>query len=291
MERLMADNANLHRVEITFQGNLIKAHYKQPHAIWQKRGGGDPRGGGPRGAVRSFSRASRKRLIELFATLKGGEKAVMITLTYGQHWPSPSASKDHLRTFLQRIRRRWPHVSAIWRLEFQRRGAPHYHIILFNIPFLPKQDVAAAWHSVIGDEYADWSQGDPRAPFTRIEAIKSRRRLIAYVSKYVAKSDEDESHQPAPPPQESNTGLDHAAYLHSGRFWGVMNREALPYAAKVVIGLLMDERGERAFWTMRRYAKRYFSGIPVWRKQGWSVFGDSRQWYRLYKHTCAQVIG
>jgi len=48
-------------------------------------------------------------------------------------WPASwHGYKAHLRTFLARLKRKWPMCTGwLWRLEFQRRGAPHFHLVLF----------------------------------------------------------------------------------------------------------------------------------------------------------------
>jgi len=56
-----------------------------------------------------------------------------MTLTYPGNWRraavSPKASKQALRNFRKKLVASWPDVvGGIWILEFQERGAPHYHI-------------------------------------------------------------------------------------------------------------------------------------------------------------------
>jgi hypothetical protein len=95
-----------------------------------------------RGVVREFSYRSRRRLCELAWDL--GElwrPELMVTLTMPGEWrsvcPDGRAFKRHVRAWQSRLRRylsrvdvtRW---SALWFLEFQRRGAPHLHLLLFG---------------------------------------------------------------------------------------------------------------------------------------------------------------
>lgn len=58
-------------------------------------------------------------------------------------------------------------------VEFQKRGAVHYHCIYFNIPFIPKLK------HILADE---WGQG-----FVDVKSIKNIRSVGAYVSKYLRK--------------------------------------------------------------------------------------------------------
>uniref|UniRef100_UPI003F689A82 rolling circle replication-associated protein n=1 Tax=Kurthia senegalensis TaxID=1033740 RepID=UPI003F689A82 len=57
-------------------------------------------------------------------------------------------------------------------VERQERGALHYHIVLFNMPFMPVDDLAKIW-----------GHG-----FVRINAIDDVDNLGAYVVKYIEKT-------------------------------------------------------------------------------------------------------
>lgn len=216
-------------------------------------------GGGERGNKRSvvteFSRASRLRLLQKMATIKAnGLKSVFLTLTYGQSFPSPREAKRHLDTFMKRLKRKHENISGFWRLEFQRRGAPHFHLLLFNLPFLPKQELANNWFAVIGSAYGDFTSGESEAPFTRIELLSSHKHASRYVAKYVAKADGVEG------------GFNIAAYLTAegefihpqngdncgsiGRWWGVFNAQALPLADLVEI--VVNGGGVVAMKALRR---------------------------------------
>jgi len=149
-------------------------------------------GGGKRGAVQGFSRQSRKRLIELLCRLDEIEDAWFWTLTYPSEFPTEfEVFKRDLDVFLKRVVRRWPRAGWIWRLEPQARGAPHYHLIIWNITNgkqRVRQWLTLAWaqiahqHDKYNGEYA-----------TRAERITSFRHAMHYASKYSAKiSGEDD---------------------------------------------------------------------------------------------------
>lgn len=203
-------------MEIIAQGHLVKVRVN----------GEPPKHGVHRRAkITTFTRKSRKRLIDMVARFRKIDKAIFITLTYGQKWPDMEESKRHLKNFLQRIRDNYPQASGIWRLEFQERGAPHYHLLLFNLPFWKKEDVAAAWLQTIGDEFGDWSSGECRAPFTRIELINGLKHALAYVSKYIAKEGKSGM-------RPGDCGFNYAPYSqkpYTGRFWGILNVDDMPF--------------------------------------------------------------
>jgi len=166
-------------------------------------------GGGRRGVVQSFSAQSRKRLLQLFASVDESavkEKCVFITLTYPYTWPTDPANwHADLEAMLERFRRKYPNMAIIWRMELQDRGAPHFHLLCFGYRFVPWQWVKQAWYSIAHD--GDVNQGE-RA--TDVEKIGSWRKGISYVSKYMSKAATD------------------ALPLDCGRLWGCHNEQYLP---------------------------------------------------------------
>ncbi|WP_425292110.1 rolling circle replication-associated protein [Corynebacterium mastitidis] len=59
----------------------------------------------------------------------------MVTLTYPATWEDVASSGDvvkkHLAAFFKRYARAWEHEwIGVWKLEFQRRGAPHFHLLM-----------------------------------------------------------------------------------------------------------------------------------------------------------------
>lgn len=155
-----------------------------------------------RGAITEFSCSSAARMRRYLRKCRA-DYQVMCTLTYPSVYPKDGASaKNHLRVFLQRWRRRAndESYSAFWFIEFQARGAPHFHI--FCTHQAPKEWIADAWYSIV-------KSNDPRHQVagTRIEAIHSGRRgTISYASKYASKFDQKTVPK---------------GYSNCGRFWGI----------------------------------------------------------------------
>jgi len=209
------------------------------------------RAGHKRGVVKQFSQDSRRRLTDLMASINRQRLAsipLFMTLTYPNDWPAdPATWKGHLDALLKRLARRWPEASAIWRMEFQRRGAPHFHLLVFGVRFISAQWLARAWYHVVGSE-------DLRhlGAGTEVKRIKSWRGVLWYVAKYMCKAADG---MPAGP---------------VGRWWGVMNRECLP------IDLLAIPVGHRDFFTFRRVLIRY---CQARRRQ------DPKQRYRPKVHS------
>lgn len=203
----------------------------------------------PRGVITGFSRQARKRLFDWIHTidLERAGRALFFSATYGQAFPDGKTSKKHLDTFFKRLVRAYPSVSALWRMEYQERGAIHYHMILWGASFIPKEDLQEMWAEVVGVKFWDHKTDTPRYPFTRVEAIRSTRGVLWYVGKYIGKIDDvgtpdtkaaaggvkseigEAGGTEAP---RAPSGFNSSAYLtggyRDGRFWGVVNRRALP---------------------------------------------------------------
>jgi len=84
---------------------------------------------GKRGQIVGFSPEARYRLAKELSAIDWPVTPAHITLTYGQNWPKdPKAHLAAIRKFCMRDSG-W---CGVWRLEFQKRGAPHFHLLLFG---------------------------------------------------------------------------------------------------------------------------------------------------------------
>lgn len=123
--------------------------------------------------------------------------SIMATLTYGKDYPRDGQRvKAHLRAFVERLRRRewFADNSLVWFLEFQERGAPHFHFL--GTGWISKNWVAQAWAEITG--------GDARS-CSRVEALRNPDSAGAYARKYAMKTE-----QKCVP----------SGFEHIGRMWG-----------------------------------------------------------------------
>ncbi|MBP2450142.1 hypothetical protein JOF57_000027 [Mycolicibacterium lutetiense] len=91
------------------------------------------------GVITEWSRKSRSSMCRTFAELdysplvESGRVPAMVTLTYPGHWevvaPDGASVKRHMVLWRKRFQREYGELARyIWKLEFQRRGAPHIHL-------------------------------------------------------------------------------------------------------------------------------------------------------------------
>ena len=155
-----------------------------------------------RGTVTVFSRKSRQRLA-FVASNTDVMFTSMLTLTYPREFPNDGHDVKHnLKMFLKELRRKVGQVSVLWFLEFQKRGAPHIHLLLRGVRvYKPMQRwVSETWYRLCGT-------GDERhlRAGTRLERIRkpngARNYAVKYAHKMVQKSVPEH-------------------YRNVGRFWG-----------------------------------------------------------------------
>jgi hypothetical protein len=175
------------------------------------------RSGGIRDRVRGFSRESRRNLLlrlasinrRAFRAFKG--RIISITLTYPHEYPEdPELCKRHLKALRKRLQRKVGHFAGFWRMGIQRRGAWHFHLLLFAGPSIGtigelRRFISSSWYEVTGKV----SEGHFHAG-TRVEAVKRWKQVTSYAERYLAK------------PEEFPEGLE------TGRIWGIWNKELLP---------------------------------------------------------------
>lgn len=177
-----------------------------------------------RGIIRTFSKAARRRLMRFMARLKVRKiRATFITLTFTEVVTNERA-KVAFKRFAMRLRRRYPDASAVWRMEFQERGAIHFHLLAFNVPFWEQSDLQKTWEDCTEEDTS----------IVDIRLVHGARSITSYISKYIAKVDD-----------RVPTSLEDVSYQHegekriTGRFWGWINKELLPLAQKFE-GVLTD---------------------------------------------------
>lgn len=177
--------------------------------------------GGRRGACREFSQRSRMNLQEAVRNTEVSWGS-MACLSYPAEFPIDGRRvKKHLRAFLEAAKRRYGSgVDYLWFLEFQKRGAPHIHILFGKQVEVDRKWLAASWFRIVGS-------GDPK--HYRVQCHKKQWQEVysedgceRYVAKYAHKT-----FQKVVPEGFENVG----------RFWG----HPLHVKPKVYAVAQMDE--------------------------------------------------
>ena len=174
--------------------------------------------GQTRGRIRGFSSDSRERLSRRAVSLPW-EDAVkaggigMVTFTYPEVFPTDGqVAKAHLKRLYERWRSRYGMPRGMWKLEFQERGAPHFHCFV-GLP--ESEDELRAW--LLRQWYEVVGSGDERHLFHGVDTSRwrwgslgdSRARVGGYFARHGAKG--WKSYQKRVP----------VGYVSPGQFWGV----------------------------------------------------------------------
>lgn len=188
-----------------------------------------------RGNVEFMSRKSRRRMIDLQSRLDlTDRRKTFITLTF-HYTHNVSFTKACFKRFLAYLRYHYPSASGMWRLELQKRGTPHYHLIMFDLPYWTQKEMRATWMQCTREDKSG----------VRVNLLRDAKHAMYYVSKYVAKM----------PDHSGNTLFINAPYQQKttetwhGRVWGVINKACLPMAERHT-GIIVDEEVAGYFWSM-----------------------------------------
>lgn len=224
-----------------------------------------------RGKVAGWSRASRARMVRTLAEvdysslLRGGRVPVMVTLTLPGDWVTVAPTAAEFKRLVDKLRKRWGRrwgtpLVGVWKLEFQRRGAPHLHVLTA----IPGENFRA-W---LSETWADVvAHPDPEQRARHLvagtgvdmaEGMRARdpKRVAVYFSKHgISESGKDKSYQDVAPAEWAEAG--------TGRIWGVWGLDrvtaevALTYQEAVEVQRLLRrwQRSQRvrvARWVTRR---------------------------------------
>lgn len=227
------------------------------------------------GVITEWSRKSRSAMCRTFAELdysplmESGRVPAMVTLTYPGDWevvaPDGATVKRHMVLWRKRFQREYGEPARyIWKMEFQRRGAPHIHLWMAP-PTSPgrsgrsfSQWLSKAWALVV-DHPDPVQKARHRLAGTAVDVRNGLKacdpkRLAIYFTKHSSPNlHGDKEYQHIVPELWRQPGRG------PGRFWGV-------YGLKKAIAAV--ELGRDAYLTARRIVRRW--------SRSQAVYGDSR---------------
>jgi hypothetical protein len=224
-----------------------------------------------RGEIKGFSVKSRRRLREKLIAIDWqqiippegqSETGFFLTLTYPRQYPDDWQEwKKHLRAFIRRVERRCDVQAIVWKLEMQKRFAPHFHIILILRTPVRKRWlqkwVSLAWYEVVASEDVRHLRAG-----TNVRPLYGKAgKLLRYLSKYFSK------------PWQAQQG--------TGRVWGVIGD--LPIGDVLTVTLTW-RRWVNFSRRIRRWGRRspYVASIDG-NTSGFLVYGDRAQLTQLLR--------
>lgn len=205
--------------------------------------------------ITGFSKASRLRMMRRLASLDwapvvASEDAIfdatgtfcaglpcMVTLTLPADWlrwaPTARMFKRQLAAFLRRWDRAVGEFQGCWKMETQRRGAPHLHLFarapltveskvgrgrgarFVSEPF--REWLSRTWWEVVGSGDPDHLAAGTNVDWGEGLRCSDPRRIAAYFAGYMADGSKEYQHRPPPGWEAEGTG----------RWWGVRRLETV----------------------------------------------------------------
>ena len=167
-------------------------------------------GGGTRSEIRGLSKGSRRRLVFLINQIPSIEEAFFVTLTMREASEDFKQWKSWLNRVTVALKKSFPQISGLWRLEFQKRGTPHFHLLLFpktngDLQHL-RSKITKYWTNAVGKNNVDSARG------ISVERIRDMKKSGFYLAIYQAKDEQDRKDIP------------------TGRLWGFINKKEFPIA-------------------------------------------------------------
>jgi hypothetical protein len=101
-----------------------------------------------------------------------GQTTKFLTLTFSENVTDIDKANYEFKKFRQRLEYRY-NIKLKYTVvpELQKRGAVHYHLVLYNLPFVPIREIQEIWSNGI----------------THIEKIEQVDNVGAYICKYLTK--------------------------------------------------------------------------------------------------------
>lgn len=265
-----------HCVEVNIGGSLVRLKpteinpLKNSYSI-------EGYGRGDRKEITTFTNRSRIHLLKKLSCINQNrikdDRVLFITLTLPQD--PYNEFKKYLNHFLTQLRKRLDGLKwfYVWKAEFQERGVPHVHLIVFNVGWISHKWIRHTWsRMVLGYERYkeicnssdDEDQVFKRLVITDIEKSRNWGSTQKYFSKqlaYVGKNDEKEMEKI----EKFNKGKP------IGRFWGIGKNEVYRnFVNKKTFNLSKNE-----WYTLRRVLVKYLKS--TWKKRHGTNF-DEKGW-------------
>lgn len=116
---------------------------------------------------------------------KWGERDKFFTLTFAENMTNQEETNRLFRSFIKKLSykifKKESGLKYVCVVERQQRGAIHYHLVVFNMPFVPVEELSDVW-----------GHG-----FVRINTIEGNDNVGAYVVKYMGKTAEMDAEKSA----------------------------------------------------------------------------------------------
>lgn len=255
----------------------------------------------PAAPSRWWSDRSRSRMVRALSTvdwspivMASGCRPAMVTLTYPGDWlsvaPDSAAVKRHWSMLRRRLGRLYESngleaPGGVWKLEFQRRGAPHLHIYM-PVPVAPvkwrhdqwspmietrfQEWLSEAWSRIVGargEELERHRRAGTGVDFSEGSRMSDPRRLAVYFVRHNAKGSRSKAYQHKVP----------EGWESAGRWWGTFGVDRLTVEAECSSSDLLLVRRTLRAWVRSQQVKGAPRVVPQQVRRGVTPSGVQRR--------------
>ena len=222
-----------------------------------------------RGQIKRSSFGSTKRAKEVLRNTIS-KMTHEIGLTYPREFSTNGKEvKGHLHKMRQWFRDR--NIESFWFLEFQERGAPHFHGVISK--GVGEHELKKEWFKIVGsNDFRHLEHG------AHISQIRSVEGFSHYLTSYLTK--EDQKFVPYD-------------FRDVGRFWGYSRSLLDPHIINIIIGTEEELRlfrakhlrpvrrwmdNKRKFWKYKRKPKKFINLYSNYLPEQYLTVRDGRKW-------------
>jgi len=126
-----------------------------------------------------------RRIVETNATTTN-EVIKFVTYTFAENVTSVPEANRRWRLYCKRFQRRFGRQPYLCVTEFQKRGAVHFHVLYFKLPFVRNLKYILGGPNTSRVSEGLWGEG-----FVHVKGISHVRSVSAYVSKYITEETHD----------------------------------------------------------------------------------------------------
>ena len=224
-------------INVTEKVTMMQAQVKGPKAAFGKTHTRRKQKGD---VIRGRSRQAYKRLLWAIAATAHMFRygSWFVTLTHGKHAPGWKDSKWMFNCWKYKSCRKFDTLKGVWVAEAQKRGAPHYHLLVTGAGPAAMGWMQLAWLRQTGDEGSD---PDARMRHAFDAQVYGESQADAAVEKYLAKLASREMTKRGQQDMEA----------HTGRTWGYVNREEMKQSVQQIDFMSLSAQ-EVSEWYVQR---------------------------------------
>jgi len=167
------------KYKVVSSGHVLELYEYENPAWCGFQGQGGRRGKGEEPSERSEEHRKRtcrraREMIRRICLANFTERSKFITLTYAENQTDIKQANVDFKGFIRRLRKLHKDLKYVAVIEFQERGAIHYHM-MSDIPYIPNEQLNGLW----------------KMGFVKINDIKHVDNVGAYMVKYMLKDTTD----------------------------------------------------------------------------------------------------